>query len=119
MSFEKALEEFTKAIEENVIGALLVGRNGIVIASTFPADRDVDSLSKLSISISIMAEKLCKDLDRGFHEITIIEMESGYLLIAPISKEMLLIVLTSENPPLGLILLEIEGIKARIGCSIE
>ncbi|RLG07202.1 MAG: hypothetical protein DRN68_05735 [Thaumarchaeota archaeon] len=114
MSFERELKEFMEAIGESVIGALLVSRDGTIIASSFPAEKNVGGLGRLSVLVSTMAEKLSKDLDRGSHEITVIELEGGYLLITPIGRRMVLAVSTSENPPLGLIFLEIERIKTRM-----
>ena len=108
------LREFIEAVGESVIGALLASRDGTIIASSFPAEKNVGGLARLSALVSTMAEKLCKDLNRGSHEITVIELEGGYLLITPISRRIVLAVSTSENPPLGLIFLEIERIKARM-----
>jgi len=114
VSFERVLREFMEAVGESVIGALLASRDGTIIASSFPIEKNVSGLGRLSALVSTMAEKLCKDLDRGSHEITVIELESGYLLITPISRRIVLAVSTSENPPLGLIFLEIERIKTRM-----
>jgi len=114
VSFERILREFMEAVGESVIGALLASRDGTIIASSFPIEKNVGGLGRLSALVSTMAEKLCKDLDRGSHEITVIELEGGYLLITPISRRIVLAVSTSENPPLGLIFLEIERIKARM-----
>jgi len=114
VSFERVLREFMEAVGESVIGALLASRDGTIIASSFPAEKSVGGLARLSALVSTMAEKLCKDLDRGSHEITVIELEGGYLLITPISRRIVLAVSTSENPPLGLIFLEIERIRTRM-----
>jgi len=114
VSFERVLREFMEAVGESVIGALLASKDGTIIASSFPIEKNVGGLARLSALVSTMAEKLCKDLDRGSHEITVIELESGYLLITPISRRIVLAVSTSENPPLGLIFLEIERIKTRM-----
>jgi len=105
---EKILRELMDAVGGDVIGCAFARTDGLMVASILPAGVDERRIAALGATIAGIADKLCKDLNRGEPTRTMIEGSKGNLIATPVGENILLIALTSESPNLGLIFLETE-----------
>lgn len=117
--FEKVLREFMDATVGDVVGCILAKTDGLMIASVLPTGMNGERVAALGATVAGMAEKLCKNLDQGETIRIMVEGSKSSLLANPVGGNMLLIVLTSESPNLGLILLEMERVAERVKNIIE
>ena len=105
---EKILKDLLEDLKEDVVGCAFVRLNGSMIAAKLPSREDEQMVATLSATINDAARKLCGSLKRGEHLRTLIEGSGGKIVFMPIGRGVILVAVTSEEPNLGLILIEME-----------
>ena len=105
---EKILEDLLEDLREDIIGCAFIRLNGSIIAAKLPSREDEHMVATLSATINDAARKLCGSLKRGEHLRTLIEGSGGKIVLMPIGRGIVLVAVTSEEPNLGLILIEME-----------
>ena len=105
---EKVLKDLLEDLKEDVVGCAFVRLNGTMIAAKLPSEEDEQMVATLSATINDAARKLCGSLKRGEHLRTLIEGSGGKIVFMPIGRGVILVAVTSEEPNLGLILIEME-----------
>ena len=105
---EKILKDLLEDLKEDVVGCAFIRLNGSMIAAKLPSGEDEQKIATLSATINDAANKLCGSLKRGELLRTLIEGSDGKIVFMPIGRSVVLAAVTSGEPNLGLILIEME-----------
>jgi predicted regulator of Ras-like GTPase activity (Roadblock/LC7/MglB family) len=98
---------------DGVIGSLLVGRDGLVIASTLIDDEDAEVLGAMSAAIFGEIDKATKRIGIGTLVDAIIDAKEGSILVLE-AREVILTVVTQRMVNLGLVKMEMRRAAKRI-----
>ncbi|MFH1007355.1 MAG: roadblock/LC7 domain-containing protein [Candidatus Latescibacterota bacterium] len=98
---ENALETFVETSE--AIGAMVVGRDGLVLCRTGGLGEDVDAIGALASSALKMPESLAEQLDAGNVVQVAIQLEQGLATLEALSDSYFLVVVAGMDANLGLI----------------
>ena len=92
-SFDELLKEVTDV--PGVMGTLIVGNDGLVIATTMPDDVDKEIVGALTSSIYLNLDVQVKQMQRGGMRRLVIETDMGYTILSTL--EMGTLVVFGEN----------------------
>ena len=98
---------------DGVIGSLLVGRDGLVIASTLLDDEDAEVLGAMSAAVFGEIDKATKRIGIGTLVDAIIDAKEGSILLLE-AREVILTVVTQRMVNLGLVKMEMRRAAKRI-----
>lgn len=93
----------------DISGAALVNTDGFVIASLLHKEVDEDLVAGMATTIFSVGERISQKLMSSELEQTYVRTPNGYILIQAITKDMMLVCLTTKNAKLGLLFLEIRS----------
>lgn len=99
---------------EGVIGSLLVGKDGLVVASTLLDEEDAEILGAMSAAVFGEIDKATRRIGVGTLIDSIIDAEQGSILMLE-AKELILVVITQRMVNLGLVKVEMRRASKRIG----
>jgi predicted regulator of Ras-like GTPase activity (Roadblock/LC7/MglB family) len=99
---------------EGVIGSLLVGKDGLVVASTLLDDEDAEVLGAMSAAVFGEIDKATKRIGVGMLIDSIIDAQDGSILLLE-AKDLILVVITQRMVNLGLVKMEMRRAAKRIG----
>ena len=98
---------------DGVIGSLLVGKDGLVVASTLMDEEDAEILGAMSAAVFGEIDKATKRIGVGMLLDSIIDAEQGSILMLE-AKELILVVITQRMVNLGLVKMEMRRDSKRI-----
>ncbi len=98
---------------EGVIGSLIVGKDGLVVASTLSNPEDGEVLGAMSAAVYGEINKSTKRIGVGSLVDAIIDAQDGSILLLE-ARELLLVVITHRVVNLGLVKLEMRRAAKRI-----
>lgn len=98
---------------EGVIGSLLVGKDGLVVASTLLDPEDAEVLGAMSAAIYGEIDKSTKRIGVGTLVDAIIDAQEGSILLLE-AKDLILVVITQRMVNLGLVKMEMRRAARRI-----
>jgi hypothetical protein len=93
----------------DITGAALVNADGFVIASLLQQAVDEDLVAGMATTIFSVGERISNKLMNSDLEQTYVRTANGYIIIQSISRDMMLVCLTSKAAKLGLLFLEIKS----------
>lgn len=99
---------------DGVIGSLLVGKDGLVVASTLLDEEDAEILGAMSAAVFGEIDKATKRIGVGTLLDSIIDADQGSILMLE-SRELILVVITQRMVNLGLVKMEMRRASKRIG----
>ncbi|MGQ9549580.1 MAG: roadblock/LC7 domain-containing protein [Roseiflexus sp.] len=99
---------------EGVIGSLLVGKDGLVVASTLMDEEDAEILGAMSAAVFGEIDKATRRIGVGALIDSIIDAEQGSILMLE-ARELILVVITQRMVNLGLVKMEMRRASKRIG----
>jgi predicted regulator of Ras-like GTPase activity (Roadblock/LC7/MglB family) len=99
---------------EGVIGSLLVGKDGLVVASTLMDEEDAEILGAMSAAVFGEIDKATRRIGVGMLIDSIIDAEQGSILMLE-SRDLILVVITQRLVNLGLVKMEMRRAAKRIG----
>lgn len=105
---ETILEHLGKTTTD-ITGSALVNSDGFVIASLLDRKVDEDLVAAMATTIFSVGERISSQLMNSVLEQTYVRTPNGYVVIHAVSKEMMLVCLTTKEAKLGLIFLEVKG----------
>lgn len=100
---------------DGVIGSLLVGKDGLVVASTLLDEEDAEILGAMSAAVFGEIDKATKRIGVGTLIDAIIDADEGSILVLEAKKELILVVITQRTVNLGLVKMEMRRAAKRIG----
>ncbi len=98
---------------DGVVGSLLVGKDGLVIASTLLDPEDAEILGAMSAAVYGEVDKATKRIGVGSLSDAIINAQDGAVLLQE-SHDLILVVITQRTVNLGLVKMEMRKAAARI-----
>ncbi|HEU5090254.1 MAG TPA: roadblock/LC7 domain-containing protein [Roseiflexaceae bacterium] len=99
---------------EGVIGSLIVGKDGLVVASTLLDEEDAEILGAMSAAVFGEIDKATRRIGIGTLIDTIIDAEQGSILMLE-TRDLILAVITQRLVNLGLIKMQMRVAAKRIG----
>ena len=112
---EKILEELAQNLGGEVGGSVVVSLDGIVFASRFNNNVNVERVSAIAATTLGVGKRVARDLNIGNCEETIITCNNGYFLVLPAGERSLLAINLRKGGNLGMIRLEGNEAAERIG----
>lgn len=91
----------------NVEAAAVVDNDGLMIASSLPADIADDAVAAMSAALLGMSERAVQELRRGQFELIMLRGSEGFTILARCGEEGVLTVLARPEAKLGLIFLDV------------
>lgn len=98
---------------DGVIGSLLVGKDGLVVASTLLDSDDAEVLGAMSAAVYGEIDKSTKRIGIGTLMDAIIDAQDGSILLLE-AKDLILVVITQRIVNLGLIKMQMRSAARRI-----
>ncbi|RMG04813.1 MAG: hypothetical protein D6726_02620 [Nitrospirae bacterium] len=100
----KGLHASTPDIE----GAAIISMDGLVIASSLPAEVEEDRVSAMSAALYGIGARTAEELNRGEVEQLYIKGNAGYMLITQSGADAVLAVMANARAKLGIIFLDVK-----------
>jgi predicted regulator of Ras-like GTPase activity (Roadblock/LC7/MglB family) len=101
---------------EHIQQALILSRDGLVVAASHGlAKEDGEHLSALAAGVQSLARGAGQHFHGGHVRQTIVEMEFAFLIVSAAGKGTCLAVLTSADPPVGVVAYEMAMLVRRMG----
>jgi predicted regulator of Ras-like GTPase activity (Roadblock/LC7/MglB family) len=97
-----------------VKAAAIVSIDGLPIASLFPKDIDEKRIAAMTATLFSLCDKTIIEMNKGMFDQFYIKGTNGYLLAMSAGPEMILIVSTTKDVRLGLILLDCRRVCEKI-----
>jgi predicted regulator of Ras-like GTPase activity (Roadblock/LC7/MglB family) len=98
---------------DGVIGSLLVGKDGLVVASTLLEDEDAEVLGAMAAAMFGTIAKSTERIGVGTLENTIIEAAEGAIQLVE-AEDLILVVITEKKVNLGYIRIEMRKSARRV-----
>jgi predicted regulator of Ras-like GTPase activity (Roadblock/LC7/MglB family) len=98
----KDLQASTADIEASAI----VSVDGLIMASSLPADVEEDRVSAMSAAMLSLGERISNELKRGTLEQVFIRGKNGYVILMSVGEDAVLTALARSEAKLGLIFLD-------------
>ena len=114
---EEVLSELGKVGGINASAA--VTRDGLLIASDVASDVDVDTFAAMTATMTGAAETAMSEVKAGNLHRIIVEGETAKIIAMGAGPTALLVVLSSPETPLGLILLKMQDASKKIAKLLE
>src|SRR6476619_2032749 len=98
---------------DGVIGSLLVGKDGLVVASTLLEDEDAEVLGAMSAAMFGTIAKAAERIGVGTLRDTIVEATEGSIQLIE-AEDLILVVITERGVNLGMIRIEMRKAAKRV-----
>ncbi len=90
----------------DIEGSAVVSVDGLIMASSLPADTEEDRVSAMSAAMLSLGERIAQELNRGVLDEIYIKGSNGYVLLMAIGDEAVLTAMARAHAKLGLIFLD-------------
>ncbi len=90
----------------DIEGSAVVSVDGLIMASSLPADIEEDRVSAMSAAMRSLGERIAQELSRGILEEIYIKGSRGYILLMAVGEEAVLTSMARAEARLGLIFLD-------------
>src|SRR5512141_1971897 len=90
----------------DIEASAVVSVDGLIMASSLPADVEEDRVSAMSAAMLSLGERISKELGRGTLEQVFIRGSRGYVVLMAVGEEAVLTALARPEAKLGLIFLD-------------
>jgi predicted regulator of Ras-like GTPase activity (Roadblock/LC7/MglB family) len=95
-----------QAASPEIEASAVVSVDGLIMASSLPAEVEEDRVSAMSAAMLSLGERIAGELGRGGLDQVYIRGSGGYVILTAIGEEAVLTALAREQAKLGLIFLE-------------
>ena len=100
----KDLQGSTPDIEASAV----VSVDGLIMASSLPADVEEDRVSAMSAAMLSLGERIASELGRGMLDQVFIRGSKGYVVLMSVGEDAVLTALARSEAKLGLIFLDMK-----------
>jgi len=90
----------------DIEGSAVVSVDGLIMASSLPADIEEDRVSAMSAAMLSLGERIAQELSRGVLDEIYIKGGKGYVLLMAVGEEAVLTAMARAGAKLGLIFLD-------------
>ncbi len=109
---EKVLNDLKKA--GDIDGSAIITRDGLLIASDVDSSIHAETFAAMSATMLGAAETATSELKKGAPDRVIVESKDGKIIAGGAGEKALLVVMTSTEAGLGLILVEMNKAAEKI-----
>ncbi len=95
-----------QASSADIEASAVVSIDGLIMASSLPADVEEDRVSAMSAAMLSLGERIASELRRGALEQVFIRGKNGYVILMSVGEEAVLTALARSEAKLGLIFLD-------------
>lgn len=95
-------------------GAMVVGRDGLMLSQTGVIGEDVDSIAALASNALRSPENLSEQLSSGALMQVLLQYERGIVAVEPLSEEYVLVMAMGENANIGMVRYALKKHKAKL-----
>ncbi len=95
-----------QAAAPDIEASAVVSVDGLIMASSLPAEVEEDRVSAMSAAMLSLGERISGELGRGGLEQVYIKGDSGFIVLTSVGQEAVLTALARQEAKLGLIFLE-------------
>lgn len=95
-----------QAASPEIEASAVVSVDGLIMASSLPADVEEDRVSAMSAAMLSLGERISSELGRGLLDQVFIHGDQGFVILTAIGEEAVLTALAREGAKLGLVFLE-------------
>lgn len=100
--------------------AAVVGLDGLLISEASAPDCDVESLAAVAAPGLLMMSDLAQELGEGFAQITTMEYSNQIVVMAPLTDDALLLLVTEAGPTnLGQLRIRLRRVTDRLRQALE
>ncbi len=92
----------------DVEASAIVSVDGLIMASSLPADVEEDRVSAMSAAMLSLGERIAQELSRGILDQVYIRGDNGFVILMSIGEEAVLTALARKDAKLGLIFLDMK-----------
>jgi uncharacterized protein len=116
MSTKNLIDEILKELKSvgGIESSAVVTRDGLLVASDTSADVDAETFAAMSASMAGSAETAISEVNGGTATRIIVEAENSKLITLGAGSKVLLVALTKQQVPLGLILIKLGDAARKI-----
>ena len=97
-----------QASTPDVEASAIVSVDGLIMASSLPADVEEDRVSAMSAAMLSLGERIASELGRGILDEVYIHGNDGYVILMSVGQDAVLTVLARSKAKLGLIFLDMK-----------
>jgi hypothetical protein len=92
----------------DVEASAVVSVDGLIMASSLPADVEEDRVSAMSAAMISLGERIASELGRGILDQVYIRGDAGYVILMSVGEEAVLTAMARSDAKLGLIFLDMK-----------
>ena len=92
----------------DIEASAVVSVDGLIMASSLPADVEEDRVSAMSAAMLSLGERIASELGRGILDQVYIRGDNGYVVLMSVGEEAVLTALARSEAKLGLIFLDMK-----------
>lgn len=97
-----------QASSGDIEASAVVSVDGLIMASSLPANIEEDRVSAMSAAMLSLGERIAEELGRGHLDQVYIHGSRGYIVLMSVGQEAVLTTLARSNAKLGLIFLDMK-----------
>lgn len=97
-----------QASTPDIEASAIVSVDGLIMASSLPADVEEDRVSAMSAAMLSLGERIASELGRGTLDEVYIHGNDGYVILMSVGQDAVLTVLARARAKLGLIFLDMK-----------
>ena len=90
----------------DIEASAVVSVDGLIMASSLPADVEEDRVSAMSAAMLSLGERISSELGRGVLDQVYVRGDSGFVILMSVGDDAVLTVLAREQAKLGLLFLD-------------
>ncbi|ADY02367.1 hypothetical protein VMUT_2171 [Vulcanisaeta moutnovskia 768-28] len=109
-----ALRDFVNNTGNEVLGAMIIHRNGFIISSVMRDSINAKSLSAVFAAVKGTVDRMLSKSGIGNTNLLLFRASKYLITMYPINNEVVLVSLAREDSNLGLILMGLDYVKERI-----
>jgi len=92
----------------DIEASAIVSVDGLIMASSLPADVDEDRISAMSAAMISLGDRIASELGRGVLDQVYIKGDSGIIVLMSVGEDAVLTVMARSRAKLGLIFLDMK-----------
>ncbi len=104
-----------QAAAPDIEASAVVSVDGLIMASSLPANVEEDRVSAMSAAMLSLGERIASELGRGGLEQVYIKGNAGFIILTSVGKEAVLTTLARQDSKLGLVFLEMRRAAEDLG----
>lgn len=90
----------------DIEASAVVSVDGLIMASSLPADIEEDRVSAMSAAMLSLGERIAQELNRGILDQIYIRGSGGYIILMSVGEDAVLTAMARSDAKLGLIFLD-------------